>query len=426
MGLGISAIDTKMAEEVCGRDGTLGLLLPVSVPQALDGVAGVNVPAEAYPKTNCRQGRVVNGSAPIVKSGIGGARRFGLCPDGRTPRNTWWDPAERLARPGRCTAGACTSDAQCGVGGGACVNNVCVAGKCGSNGQCGTSGGTCHVTAAATCPIPATDSNDARCINAKNNKPSITAASFPTPGCVVAGAAIDGRVFNLTLRTASGGLHKTSYNGNREVIGAFWRLHTTRTLLGQGVADNAGTNGLCNDGVCCDQPDSTQQVGCLVAANSCSTGFAGIDATLAAIDPAATAAGGNDTTAHAQSLNLISSSNTLDCASYPMTSPLYLNTLQGFETVTGTQLGLAKCFSGAGLTSPHTITGMILGAGFIPNQTGPFCQDFSGESACGDTQADACANNPTGIACQNNDDCGGALTCVVTSEPGGLTKGNCQ
>ncbi|HKY39211.1 MAG TPA: DUF4215 domain-containing protein [Polyangiaceae bacterium] len=429
VGLGTSNIDTKMAEEVCGRDGTLGLLQAISVPQALDGVAAADLGNNAYPKTNCRQGRFVNGGAPVVKSGIGAARRFALCPDGRTPRNTWWDTAERLARPGRCSAGACTSDAQCGLGGGSCVNNVCVAGNCSAGSQCGTSGGACAVSAAATCPVPATDTNDARCINAKNNKPSITAAAFPTPGCVVPAANIDGRAFNLTLRTASGGLHKTSYNGNREVIGAVWRLHTSRTLLGQGVADNAGTNGACDDGVCCDQVDSTRQIGCLVAASSCSNGFAGIDATIPAIDPAGTPAGGNDTFAHGNSLNLNSSSNTLNCSGYPMTRPLFLNTLKGFETVTGTELGLAKCYSGIGLNSPHSITSMILASEFIPKTTGPTCQDFpeASEVTCGDgPNDDACANNPAGIACQDNDDCGGALTCVFTPEPGGLTKGNCQ
>ncbi|HKY39202.1 MAG TPA: DUF4215 domain-containing protein [Polyangiaceae bacterium] len=423
--LGTSSIDTKMAEEVCSRDGTLGLVLPVSVPVP-DGVAIADLPANVYPKASCRQGRFVNGSAPVIKSGVGAVRRFGLCPDGRTPRNTWWDTAERLARPGRCTAGACSADSDCGVGGGSCTAGVCTSGNCGADSQCGTSGGSCAVSAAATCPIPATETNDARCINAKNNKPSTTPASFPTPGCVVPAASIDGRAFNLTLRTATGGLHKTGYNGTREVIGAFHRLHTTRTLLGSGAFDLPGIDGRCDDGVCCDALDSSQQVACLVSVSSCSIGFAQRHASLASVDAAATPAVGNDPSAHAHSVNLTSASQTVNCPTYPFVSPRYLGTLMGFENTTGTERALAQCFSGVGLNSPHSITSMIYASDFTPWATGPFCQDFTAEATCGDTPADACANNPAGIACQDDDDCAAGLTCIFSSEPGGLTKGNCQ
>ena len=423
--LGTSTVDTKMAEEVCHRDGTLGLVLPISVPAALDGVPTSQLLANVYPTIACRHGRFINGSAPVIKPGIGAARRFCLCPDGRTPRNTWWDASERLARPGACTAGVCTSDSQCGVAGGTCVGGVCTSGNCGGNGQCGTSGGVCAASAAATCPVPATDANDARCINAKNNKPSIAASSFPSAGCVVPSASIDGRAFNLTLRTQTGGLQKTAYNGNREIVGAFYRLHATRTLLGNGGADLVGTNGLCDDGACCAALDSGQQIGCLTSASSCSIGFAPSQA-FTAIDPSATPAAGNDTVAHAQSLALRSGFLPLEC-SYPLLGgALYLSTMMGFENTSGTERALAQCYSGVGLMGGHTVTSLLLAAGFTPFDSGPRCQDFTEEVTCGDTPADACANNTAGFACQDDDDCAAGLTCVVTPEPGGRTKGNCQ
>ncbi|HKY39212.1 MAG TPA: hypothetical protein VJN18_24910 [Polyangiaceae bacterium] len=184
--------------------------------------------------------------------------------------------------------------------------------------------------------------------------------------------------------------------------------------------------GLCDDGVCCDQVDSTRQLGCLTAASSCSTGYSGINATLPAIDASGTAATGNDTTSHALSVNLQSSSTLLHCPAYPMNRALYLNTLRGFESVTGTELALAKCYSGIGLNSPHSITSMILASELIPRQNGPVCQDFTAEAICGHAASDACANNPAGIACENDGDCGGSLSCATTSEPGGRQKGNCQ
>ncbi|HKY39201.1 MAG TPA: hypothetical protein VJN18_24855 [Polyangiaceae bacterium] len=69
---------------------------------------------------------------------------------------------------------------------------------------------------------------------------------------------------------------------------------------------------------------------------------------------------GTDTLNKLTDDNLRSSSNALDCLQYPMFSPLYLNTLVGFENTTGTQLGLSKCFSGVGLSAGVTLTSLVL------------------------------------------------------------------
>jgi cysteine-rich repeat protein len=340
LALGSSNMSTEKAEEVCGKDGTLGVVLPISPPQSLTGVSPtdpVALNAASYPAEYCRQGRVINGAAPLVKAGLGLARRFGLCPDSRVPRGTVWDAAERLAKP--ITA-----------------------------------------SGAIACPIPATATNDARCLNGRNSKPAIAASNF-VPGCVVPAAQIDGRAFNLVLRTATGGIQKTLTN---DIVGAFYRMHTTRQVAA------VGADGTCADGSCCKEVDATRQLGCFAAANACSISFAGIDGTIPTVD----VTGAATLSAHAVSLQSQSSSNVLACASYPMTRPLFLNTLKGFENVTGTELALAQCFSGnGGLTTP--LNTLITNSEFIVRAGGPVCTDFNG---CGDAVSNACVGNPAGIA----------------------------
>jgi cysteine-rich repeat protein len=340
LALATSNISTEKAEEVCGNDGTLGVVLPISVPQSLLNVSPADPVAlneAAYSTAFCRQGRVISGGAPLVRAGLGLTRRFGLCPDGRVPRGTVWDPVERLAKPITASSGV-------------------------------------------TCPIPATATNDARCLNGRNNKPAITASAF-VPGCVVPAARIDGRAFNLVLRTAAGGIQRTLDN---QVVGAFYRMHTRRNLSA------SGADGTCNSDVCCREVDATRQVGCLVAASACSIGFSGING----IAPVVMPVGGGSLSAHAVSLQTQSSSTVLACPNYPMTHSLFLSTLIGFENVTGPELSLAECFSGnGGLTTP--LSTLIAHSEFIPRVGGSICMDFNG---CGDPISNACANNPAGIA----------------------------
>jgi hypothetical protein len=206
------------------------------------------------------------------------------------------------------------------------------------------------------------------------------ASAFISPACAVPSAQIDGRVFNLTLRTSTGGIQKTLGN---DIVGAFYRMHTTRH------ASAAGADGTCADGSCCKEVDATRQLGCFAAANACSISFAGIDGTIPTIDPT----GAGVLSAHAVSLQSQSSSNVLGCSAYPMTRGLFLSTLKGFENVTGTERALAECFSGnGGLTTP--LNTLITNSEFIVRPGGPVCVDFAG---CGDAASNACANNPAGI-----------------------------
>jgi hypothetical protein len=201
-------------------------------------------------------------------------------------------------------------------------------------------------------------------------------------------AQIDGRVFNLHLRSATGGYAKTSHAGvEREVLGAFHRIHSTRVLLGSGTT--LGSDGTCAGGSCCTQGDSTLQIGCLTAASSYSMGVASITGRLSSVQPSVASLQGT----HAVSLRSQSASESLSCATYPMYRPAYLATMKGFENVTGTELALAKCFSGNGLTTP--LNTFLERSDLIPLPSGPTCVDFEG---CGDPVVNACANNPEGIA----------------------------
>jgi hypothetical protein len=173
-----------------------------------------------------------------------------------------------------------------------------------------------------------------------------TAASNFVSGCVLPAAQVDRRAFNLVLRTATGGIQKTLTN---DIVGAFYRMHTTRQVAA------VGADGTCVAGRCCREADGTRQIGCMVAASACSIGFAGVDPSIAVVDPN----GDGTLSAHAVSLQGQSSSNALGYPGYPFKRDLFLNTLKGFENVTGTELALAQCFSGnGGLTTPlnHLIT----------------------------------------------------------------------
>jgi cysteine-rich repeat protein len=385
--LGASDVSTEHAEEVCGRDGTLGVVLPVSVPRSLVGVAPTDLAANLYPTSYCRRGTFGNGSAPLIRAGLGSSRRYGLCPDGRLPRYTKWIEAENWAAPvGACVAGGCTTNAQCGAGG-SCQLGSCASGGCTDDTQCGTSG-TCNASAAVSCPVPTTSTGDKRCLNGRNNVPAAAASSFPTLGCALPPAQIDGRVFNLHLRTATGGYARARYAGlDREVLGAFHRIHSTRVLLGSGAA--LASDGTCPGGKCCTHSDPTLQVGCLTAASSCSMGVASVAAALSGVQPSV----GSLQAAHAFSLGSQSASEALGCSGFPTLRYAYFTTLKGFENVTGAELALAKCVSGNGLPSPFEE--FLARAELLSPLGGPTCLDFEG---CGDPVGNACANNPEGIA----------------------------
>jgi hypothetical protein len=226
-----------------------------------------------------------------------------------------------------------------------------------------------------SCLIPTTASGDPRCLAAFNNRPAFVFDNAPVDGQAMSGA--DGRVYNLHLRKADG-----TYQFDRHlplarpIMGALYRIHSTRTLSGPDFSINT-----------CNFTDPTSQIGCLVQASPCSIGVAGRAATT---EPGTIG------------LKVNAVSDDIACVrsfAYPLVRKLYLSSMIGFENVTGQEQELARCFVGSGLTAPATIDGLIAANGFITLGVAPYCEDFNAQMispwGCASTAAntDACANN---------------------------------
>jgi hypothetical protein len=302
--------------------------------------------------------------------------------------------------------------------------------------------------------------------------PPKTYVNYPDP------TTIDCRVYNLQVFLPDSQdrmLQNYEFNGqeqqptptppdtatpfNQIVVGAFYRIHSTRTAKGysatpcnanidcpasfpicdQGVHQcfnnsEAGCNGQGPDGstnVCCEKAQDTNQIGCLTIANPCSIGYSGLPS-LTRADPSQQlitqpVAGGAQVAELNFSIGLdkvVNGSRVVTSASadnacipadnaaaatyqYPITPNLYLSSIVGFESpqLSAAELALAQCMSGrAAAIPPATINAMIKTAGFVPNAGGACCKDFD-ESVCG-------APN-----CSSDADCTGtASTCNLTTQ----------
>ena len=318
------------AEQVCSIRGTLGLVIPVRPP-----VFTGQSTTELYPTKPCLRGNLVFGPAPKVP----GTSKSTLCPNGDVTLGN-------VAADYSAVTGIITNS-----------SNICL--------------------------IPASDDNDPRCINGKNN---FNTAIDPPLGAVPT-AVRDGRIFNLHQYTAGGTYRSDSELGTaRNVVGNFSRIHTTRTLIAT-APTCPGTGGSKR---CCDQDDATSQIGCLAEADQCSIGFAGGESAGQVLQ---TSAGAE--TAFAASINNIRNDQScIVTALYPLSRKVYLGSVVGFENVTGQELGLAKCFAGAA----NNFTGLLAAKNLFPLPTGPVCQDFANEAcSTNNTASDACANNQPGI-----------------------------
>jgi len=327
------------AEQVCGPKGTFGLVLPIRAPVGLSGSISIS---DAFPTKPCLRGSFTLGPAPKVP---GSQTKDTLCPNGDVP-----------------------------VGNSASDYNAATGQVVGSSGLCF---------------IPAAADGDAQCINGRNNLPAVV--DPPNPALV----ATDGRVYNLHMYGPGAtptykvdievGKTPTS-TANRQIVADFARIHSTRTLIAAGPT----CPGIGGSGRCCDKFDSTDQIGCLADADPCSIGVSAgrsLDQTLVT--------SGTTERVMAASVNGIAfRSECVSSLSYPIAHKLYLNTLSGFEQVTGQELALAKCFSGgvAGFNFA------LYDSGFYPLPTGPVCEDFAQETCgLGLPASDACQNNPAGI-----------------------------
>ncbi|HEY3256966.1 MAG TPA: hypothetical protein VGJ91_23580 [Polyangiaceae bacterium] len=334
------------AEQVCSPVGSLGLVLTVRAPVGY-GIAGSEPPAtdiavtDAFPSKPCLRGKFIFGPAPKVP---GSATKDTLCPNGDLP----------LSTPNPATA-----------------YNAATGQVVGSSG---------------VCLIPAAADGDAQCINGRNNLPAVANPQIPDFN------ASDGRLYNLHMYSAGQSptyrvdveVGKTiSSTTNRQIIGDFARIHSTRTL----IAASPTCPGTAGSGRCCDKADSTHQIGCLVAADACSIGFSG----PMALDQALVT---STTTEQAFGASLAGVGYRQECienSAYPASRRLYLGSSPGFESASLAERALAVCFSGntAGGASQFASLLALNSLTALPN--GPRCQPFV-------VGGSACANNPVGIA----------------------------
>ncbi|HEY4184377.1 MAG TPA: hypothetical protein VGP07_04875 [Polyangia bacterium] len=219
----------------------------------------------------------------------------------------------------------------------------------------------------------------------------------------------DGRTYNLFARNTNGTYKLDGFNvpedpsnfanGNdtdltqRYITRANYLIHTTLVATG-------------STGTACQKADSTAQIGCLTQADPCSIGYAGREAdTVNANVVALTVNAITDSAA-----NIAKILGPTDPTTYPLSRKLFFNTLQGFQTLQGGELALAKCFGASGSSAANTGTnGIIKTKGFIPmddptvisfNPSGKVTCQSAANSICtagatGDNGS--CANIPAGL-----------------------------
>ncbi len=392
IGTGNLALDLKTpppvapTEQVASAKGNLGLVLPISVPPTTATITDaerhvrigtVTRGADQVPTQYCTRGFFKNAAAPSIaalaptSTVCSGGPAFALCPNGDLPKGACWDESLKIA-----------------IGG----TGVCPYPVFDADGSAATS-----------------NDQDFRCINGQNNRPNfspgVNQMSATTRAACVANN-FDGRVYNLhphlnngqyvtQAYSYNGGLAGIPATGSRPVVGAFYRIHETRTAV-TGFAGCVGDR-------CCALNDTTDQIGCLVGANPCSIGFAGENANNQEV---ATVADGTTTatprTVFGSSLNGIEPAK--DCVlanSYPFSRFLWISTMLGYRAtggVSGDELELSKCYSGNGLNNGLTIQQMVRNEGFQDIPVG--CRSFNESDAlCGDGgPTNSCANNPNGVA----------------------------
>ena len=325
-----------VAEQVCGPKGNLGLVVPIRAPVGNSGDITIT---DAFPTKPCLRGNFNLGPAPKVP---GSATRDTLCPNGDVP-----------------------------------LGNVATDYNA-ATGQVVNSSGICLIPAAAD--------GDSQCINGRNNLPATI--DPPNPALV----ATDGRVYNLHMYgTGTTPTYKvdvevgktTTSQVNRQIVGNFVRIHSTRTLVAAGPT----CPGTAGSGRCCDKFDSTDQIGCLAAADPCSIGFSG----RTAIDQTLVTSGSTETVLGASIAGIGNRQACIADVSYPLARKVFINSIPGFENATAAEKALAVCFSGNTAGGASQFASLLSAGGLFPLASGPACQTFASGSG-------ACANNPAGIA----------------------------
>jgi hypothetical protein len=350
VGRGNNAAAPLPAEQVCDSDGTLGLVLPISIPPEL-------TPAQLYPTLPCDPSLgFFNGPTPIRPNG---------------------DPV-------RCPNGDASQDSQCQLP----VRTDAT--------QPGGVAFDC-INPPNNVPQAIFDSDG-------------DGSQFPDAPATDGRPDVDGRVYNLILRKPDG----TILTENRPdpsklgiitapIAGAFFKIHSTRSL-GVPPAHTANTCGTFND--------DTNQIGCLTLASPCSIGYAGRGAL--ATNPGTTSAlvnGIANTVPNIQGLVLGGTTYPLARKLYLNTLAGFetLHTSASTaspNTVAGTDAEeeLAKCYATLPFNGTIAVDSTSFGFVRLPPHAGatseqPLCEDFNATSVCGattdPTNTDACIGNDT-------------------------------
>jgi hypothetical protein len=400
-------------EQVASAKGNLGLVLPISVPPLTGSVTdaerharigNVNRAGQLVPTQYCTRGVFKNASAPLIQSVAPPSTvcapgpAYSLCPNGDVPKGGCWDEALKVV-----------------IGG----SGVCPYPVFDADGSVATS-----------------NDQDFRCINGANNRPSFSSGvnqMAPATKTACVSTAFDARVYNLHPHHKTGvyltqrytyldGASEVPTVGFRPVVGAFYRIHETRTAA-PGFAGCVGDS-------CCSSDDSAAQIGCLVGASPCSIGFADQNAANQEVQTLPDGGGTlSPRSVYASALNGIEpASNCQRSGAHPASRHLWLNTLIGFRTggVFGDEIELARCLSGNGLDNGLSIQQVVQNAGFVAIPIG--CRSFNESGApCSDGgPTNSCTNNPPGVAalaslgdpCTTNADCASNLCDLSTGRCG--------
>jgi cysteine-rich repeat protein len=229
------------------------------------------------------------------------------------------------------------------------------------------------------CFAPADASGSPQCLANKLTKPILTISVLAKPNNNPQAPWLsDGRTFNKHLYVDMGGAgayQMLSSTARVPVTGAYHRIHASHSVAPVGDSGVAVT---------CQQPDVSDQIGCLVSASPCSLGYGGLRMLTA--NPSAAPVKINKQSPSA----LCIQAHFL----YPLARKVYLNSVPGFAAVGGEELQLAGCMTDLAQTShnPATPPGLVAAnvavSGLIPippfvNGGAPFCEDFDEMTLCG-------------------------------------------
>ncbi|MES1175758.1 MAG: hypothetical protein ABUL62_15660 [Myxococcales bacterium] len=342
VGRGNNANAALPMEQVCSADGTLGVVLPITIPAEL-------TTAQRYPSLPC-------------EPGLG----FAFGPSLTRPTTA----------PMRCPNGDATQDGQCllPVRTDATQPNG-VAFDC--------------INPPNNVPLAIFDTDG-------------DGSQFTDAPATDGRTDVDGRVYNLVLRKADGSIVNVTRNDPSKVgviqtpvAAAYYRIHTTRSLL---LPPNHATS------TCATQDDATDEIGCLTLASPCSIGYAGKGAvTNNAGTTAALVNGIPNNTATVRAL--VSGGLTYPIARklYLNTVQGFEVLHNSSATVAGTDAEeeMAKCYSTLLFNGTINVESPSIGFVKLPPATGatvekPLCEDFNGASTslCSDAaNTDACLGN---------------------------------